>query len=253
MHVRNKPNHLCIRPEVYSQDAITKLTRDYNITDQCQIVVLKDRLEAAAHIYQSYEEHYRDSARPSKSKAVITEIKSHVDELRRLFGELDGATARKLWFPEIEVDGFATSGEIPKNNVILKSPYGHTITKQPIDNDSCTVSYLSIDNHLESLEILQNYCDEALDHIPVDKGAARKSKSVLMWLIKVRELWIEGLGRKFTRDSVKSGLVSEAARFCYDALKVIDPNIKSRTVNSSMKLLITAANKHQSGKNTPSK
>lgn len=253
MPEQNKPEGYEERPEQYTQDAISRLTNEHKITSPSQIKDVKVRLETAAKLYLDLRARHKNKARPSQSKSKITEIKTHLDALIEKINSLDTQTAGIFWSPEIEVDTLVPIDENPSKTTIRESPYGHTIVTEPFGEDGCKISFLTKPDYLESLDILRNYCSTALEHIPADKGAALKSNSKRMWIINIRNLWVDGLGRDFTLSYHKGKPTSDAACFCCDAFEVIEPELPAKKIISEMKQLITAENKRHTGKNTPSK
>jgi hypothetical protein len=232
----------------YTDDDIRNLADEYGFEDPEEIDLLQRVLDAAAINYRHFKTNENEAPRPSEMRPAVIDIKGLVDQLLSRLEDLDESTSQIFWQPETDIENLINHVGFPKETTTLESPYGHKIALIPDGEDALHYSYLEQDDHFESLSILKRYCEAALEAIPNDPGAARSSEALCRWAANIQFYWVNHFGRNFTLDSLKGQPQSDAARFCCDAFKVIDPKVPPSKVQGSMKKVIARKKKKRAGK-----
>ena len=239
--------------QAYSDDDIQNLATICGITEPDQIADMRVRLEGAANIYRIWKNNHDDAPRYSDMKAAAGEIGDLVSQLKDRLTKLDDRTAAVFWRPEMEIFNLAFNGPDPTTEAVVESPYGHKIHKLPDGNGGGYICHLGMEEYFEALTILENYSCTAIEAIPTDRGAARKSEALRMWAINLERFWTIGLGRKFTVYRDKGEPLSQALHFCCEAFRVIEPSAPQSRVISAMEALTRKRRQKETPKNTPSK
>jgi hypothetical protein len=227
--------------EVYSARDIEQLAKTFKI-DSAQHAILKDGLESAGNIYRTYKINHDDIPGSAEVKAALDEIETLATKLKDRLKNLDDVTAWRFWRPEIEVSDLVSHSEV------IRTSYGHSIERITISEGDRLVIRLEPEHLLESLEIITNYAKSAHNAVPIDKGGRPESEALRIWMINIRNLWTDHLGRRFTR-AIDQGIpTSEAANFCIVAFRNIEPKAPPSRVTNAMRKVIRAENDRK-GKN----
>ncbi len=177
-------------------------------------------------------QNYDDAPRPTHKLAAIDEITKLVAALRDRLSKLDDFTADQLWRPDAEVSRLLDSTDA------TESRYGHTIYRQRID-EKHEITFALQEPHIhEALTVLEGYCEEAHEMIRKDEGGRTSGEALRMWLINIRNMWVDVLDRPFTRDYHNGSLISTAGRFCVDALRAVDPTVSEPQLSWAMRKVI---------------
>ena len=228
----------------YTDDDIKHLADEFEISDEKQIGELRGRLEGAANVYRIYKNNHDTAPRPSEMRAAIKEIEALVTSLQDRLERMDDLTRLHFWDFEKQLHRFHMRPESTDEIITETTEHGHSVQIAPGPDRSYYVDYIGMREHFESLTILKSYCASALDNIPDDKGAQRKSEALWMWAINIRNAWIEILDRKFSITRHKGDPVSEAARFACKAFETLDEGVpKSRILTT-----LERVNKYKRGK-----
>ncbi len=111
--------------------------------------------------------------------------------------------------------------------------------------------YLEHPEIIEAVSVLANYARRAANQLPKDRTGAKFDFALWMWVVNAQAFWTEQLGRRFTYDRHGDNPISEAFRFCWDAIHPLDPDLPLPAVGSTMRKAI-AFERRRTGKN-PSK
>ena len=76
---------------------------------------------------------------------------------------------------------------------------------------------------------------------PVDKGGRRRDEAMQHWVTSMQSVWTDTLGRKFTFDAYRGGPISEAARFCWRLLQLVDPDARWPAFVTTMRDAVKAS------------
>lgn len=229
-------------PTTYSETAIQALAASYGISSPKAVAEMKDRLEGAASIYRTCWQNHDTAPRAHHMKAAISEIESLIDQLRDKLESMDDWTAELFWHGSMEVKGLLWDDNVKK------SRFGHTIDRHKISDKETAIYYLNNDSLFEALEILKNYCQNARDQIRKDAGGRDGSEALRMWVLNIQKFWREVLQRPFRIDYHRGKPVSEAARFCVEAFKTIDPDIPARQIITATRKAVKSG-RRRAGKN----
>ncbi len=236
---------------IYSDEEIHRLATTFEIIGEDQIEELRMRLEGSANIYRIHHNNNDAAPRPGEMKAAIEEIDKLVTQLTDRLENIDDWTWRYLWHHERSLDRFHVLKGIPEETTVEKTEFGHTITRFPDNRGGMYISCIGQKEHFESLKILKNYCNAAIELIPPDKGARRKSEGLRMWAINMLSLWTELLDREFTIIRHKGEPVSDAARFCCEAFKTVDASVPQSLVITTLEQVKLYKNKKRIPRNAP--
>jgi hypothetical protein len=236
------------RESFFTSDDISELAQTYGIEGEELLAKVTKHLEVSAQVYWGHKLKWDDIPRMSQIKAAVLEIGALVNDLHWRMENMNEVTGNWFWQPENEVHLLAFH-PIKK---ATESRFGHKITRDQIGPDTEVVHYLERDDHLESLTILKNYCRDALERIPDDKGGRSTSYGFRLWIINMKALWEKILGRRFTQSFHNGEPISDASRFCVDATKPVDPEITSTAIQGMMRKVISKERAKAKKAKTPS-
>lgn len=243
--------HLLSSYERRTYDArfVEELSARYNIDDPDLVRDLHEFLEGAADIYRTYTHNFDNAPRPGQMKAAYDEIDQLLEKLTDRLENLDDRSAWFFWEPESRIEASVKDPILAEDRqpIIGESPWGHRILHYPVNEGGWITSYLKRDQHFESVRILRNYCSYARKRVGKDARGPSPSEGLRMWIVNVANYWDKGLGRQFTLDYEKGQPISEAARFCIDTIRIVDPEVLPSAVFGAMKKEIAARRKKPTG------
>lgn len=216
------------RPEIFSIEFVQGLARKFKI-DTAKIPELKLALEGWADVYRVHKTESDDRPRPGQIKAELELIKSRIDALRSTLENLHPETEQWFWRPEAQIKAPLSSDE-----QVTKSPYGHTIFKIPTGPDQWVTFHIDQARHFESLTILGNYADAAIEQLSrfrPDRGGRIRSEALRMWVENVRAYWEKVLKRRFTAKK-------QGAAFCIAAFKPINPTFPESLITTAIRFVL---------------
>lgn len=236
--------------EIYSDEEIELLAREFDIVDEQSIKEMRVRLEGAANIYRIHRNNHDIAPRPGEMRAAVQEIDDLVSKLRDRLEQMDGLTWQYFWHFEKQLFNYNLQSLETDDYETVESKHGHIIHMAPgKDEGSYYVNYIGRDEHFQSLSILKSYCETTLENIPEDKGARRKSEGLRLWSINVMNTWTECLGREFTITRHKGEPISDAARFSCLAFKTVDPTIPNSRVMTALEYVNRDRNRKRAPRN----
>jgi hypothetical protein len=215
--------------EVFSLEFVSALAKTYRI-DEGRIPELQAALAGWADVYHAFKASHDERLRSGTIKKELQGLLARVNELRMALEALHPDTEARFWRPESHV-GLTSLPETP----VTTSPYGHTIHQVPTGTDEWAVFWIDKARHFESLTILSRYCEDAVLRLKRDAGGAKRSEGLRMWAANVIHYWENGLGRRFTFDAHKDEPLSPGARFCVEAFRPVDSNIRSASLITALR------------------
>jgi hypothetical protein len=100
-----------------------------------------------------------------------------------------------------------------------------------------------------TVRMVQETALSQLESIVPHPRGPKEDDDLKFWLGHIRNLWVDFLNRRFTRDVTNEGQpISEAARFCVRACQLVDPKTPPSRILNEMKKIITEDRKTATGR-----
>lgn len=190
---------------------------------------VRARLEAAAAVWRHYARDDAPPARPSHARAELKAIADLATKLSGLVSDLSvparHAVAQAEAAQIARALGAGARGE---------SRYPLLSYPQPDGGDDLLT--LGLPDLCGILDGFAEIATQAADALPARRAGRRRDEALRLWMANIEPLWAETLGRAFTRDATDDGVpITEAARFCVAAFRVLDPRTPASRVLNAMK------------------
>ncbi|MBF0169456.1 MAG: hypothetical protein HQL45_17770 [Alphaproteobacteria bacterium] len=191
----------------YSAKDVRELCTMFKINWKLYGEEVRLRLNGAANVYAIYKINYDDAPGRTHIRAALDEIHCHARALEAALSNLDDWSTQALWF----------------NRSSAKD----------------AVELSEIEGFHQSVEILKERSAEALSRLEKDKGGPRSSEAMRMWVINLRNLWVDVLKRPFTVDHHKGEGITPAFEFCWQAMKIYAPSVNKSALITAMRKVIS--------------
>lgn len=236
----------------FRQKDIAPLAEKYGLAKKFQGQALFHRLHGTADIYFGYKEG-SDQIEPNQDvREQLDAIIKTIDRLERQRKNL--SESAYLAFRRI-VSGFETEATYaalkakptPKSP-IQKIPLKHDLSFYKINLSEDAHKNIFFDDDLisEALFSLRTYLKTARDELRKRHPGRHRSESLRMGVINIASIWRDYRKEPFRISYVKGEPKSEAARFCVDAMKLIDPSIPKSRIITAMRSFASEARKRKS-------
>lgn len=232
---------------VFLSTKVKSLAKSFDIKGAPAIAELHETLEATGNIYRIHKHNFDEAPRRGEIRSALEEIGLHAAELIRCLEEMDQTTWQRFWQPDFALQAALISGKSQTTK------YGQRVERIDLSPTSWTMIAPTRERIEEHVRLLKSYQENALKNLPGQKGGRPTQEAISIWVVNMRSYWIQTLGRRFTVDRLQGQPVSEAARFCVDALHIMEPDIPPTTVINEMQKLISRKRKRATSKNTPPK
>jgi len=221
----------------FSDEFLNCLSRDYEIDEQLKDR-LHERLEHAAKNWYLQQNSSEEAVSPSDVKKALVGLSRDANALKirmensnvAVWSSLIGASSFNrssgdyLGF-EYATPHFPEYGEIgvPAVTTLTSDPH------QPFD----TIEVASI---ISALDQIARLAAVAPIVNPPKNLNSQKIKPLREWMNSMHMVWLGIIQRQFTRDVAADGEpITEAARFCVDIYKFLDPETPKSLVLNEMK------------------
>lgn len=236
----------------FRQKDIASLVEKYGLAKKFRGQTLFQRLHGTADIYFRYKER-SDRTKPNQDvreqlDATIKTIDRLERQRRNLSESADLAFHRAVSGFEIEADYAALKAEPIPNNPIQKIALRRNLSFYRIDlgEDAHTNIFFNENLIGEGLLSLRTYLETARDDLRKRQPGRHRSESLRMGVINIASIWCDYRKEPFRVTYVKGEPKSEAARFCVDAMKLIDHSIPKSRIVTAMRSYASEARKRKS-------
>tara|TARA_R110002074_G_scaffold381605_2_gene560725 strand:- start:385 stop:1128 length:744 start_codon:yes stop_codon:yes gene_type:complete len=185
---------------------------------------VREQLRALSKSIQSLQAHWRDLS-PAALLALRKEEKSYEQDVTQISLGMDSGDA-----PPIQI--VTLDDKLKFIRVILPDGEGSDIT----------FNQRAISDALVHFEAFSSAAQKNL--VTRTKGR-RNSMSLRLWVRNIESIWRDHRGEPFHVTYLAGHPKSEAACFCADALKIIDPQIPTSKIVTEMRKFVT----EEKGKN----
>lgn len=221
----------------FSDEFLDQLLRDYQIDEQLKDN-LHERLERIAKEWYLQQNSPEEKVSPSDVRKALDGLSRDAHALKKrmesandaVWSSIIGASSyyrfssEDLGF-EYATPHFPEHGEIGVPAVTVATSGAH----KPLD----TIEVASI---ISALGQLAFFAEVAPEVNPPKNMKAQNIRPLREWMFGMHNVWLGIIQRKFTRDVASDGEpITEAARFCVDIYKVLDPETEKSLVINEMK------------------
>jgi hypothetical protein len=191
------------------------------------------RVCRAAFAYRLVRDNKGSIEAGSSFKSVKKELSSLLSATQTLALRLDAVSseARNAIEWAEEIVAYEMLGYSPI------SSFGHSFFRYRDREGRETRTYLHFPQILEAVSVLRNMIDHILARArPADKGGRPfQTQATWVFIVEMREFWTNELKRSFTFDHCKGVPISEAAIFCWELLKFVDPKAECSEFCTAMR------------------
>jgi hypothetical protein len=198
------------------------------LTEQARLCVCK-----AAFVYRLVRDNDSSTEAGLSFSKFRKELSSLLSATQTLASRLDALSSdtRNLVEGAEEIVDYEMLASKPK------SSFGHSFFRHWDREGHETRTYLHFPQILEAVSALREMIEWTLKSArPADKGGRpRRTQATQHFIENMREFWTKQLKRPFTFDQHMSEPTSEAAVFCWELLRFIDPNAKWSEFSTAMR------------------
>lgn len=228
--------------ETYNPTDLAALSREFAIAQDHQ-ADMASLLEDAAAIWRW---HGGDRSKPPTPAQTAKSLSKAATLAHRLSQTVAALPEQALYRLELAID---RAQDEASTAMIMGQPVSDlpAFTSPETDvNELGTL--LDLSDILQIVSALERMAKDAAQ-LPSGSSGAKRDHALRMWIVNIELFWVNTLGRVFSRDATSSGEpVSEAARFCVAAFKVVNPETPSSRVLNEMKHRIRDAPTKSTGR-----
>jgi hypothetical protein len=156
-----------------------------------------------------------------RSKKLSEALKSVSDQTRDVLSVADNIVENEIWRDS-------------KN--ISESHFGHPIHRSPSADGEPSVSYWTIHNIAKMIEVFSNISNQSEKwHFPPTKGGRPSDEATKMFVSNLRGAWELISDATFTFVQHKGEPTSYSAIFCWEILRLVDPQAQFSSLSTAMK------------------
>lgn len=100
---------------------------------------------------------------------------------------------------------------------------------------------------VSALNLVASEARYVTDRLPRSKGGRPYEYALSIWVANAQVFWGQSLGRKFSLDSNDGEPVSEAARFCWDLVRPLGPDVEFKSLDYTMRTAIAKTSEKENG------
>lgn len=220
----------------FTDEKVAELAERYGYPNPANLEALREALDSAAAVYWVNKDIEENAPRRGNIVTTVKDIQGLATKLRQRLSELDLYTAHLIAKLESEVHYEAAKVAQGDGQQPSRTRFGHKIQKTPQSDGTNVISYLDLDDIAEGLNILQSYCQTIRDSLPADKPGPREKHALKLWVDSMSRIWTDQFGQPFTLNFDEEQPLSEAARFCKDALEILDASVFWTSLIAQMRL-----------------
>ncbi|MBI1220497.1 MAG: hypothetical protein GC186_18355 [Rhodobacteraceae bacterium] len=218
--------------ETYTPEVFAALCEQFEIPADVRDELLR-RLEGGAAVWRRY--HSRDEPQPPAHhvRQELATLAKHAAKFIASYRDLSDEARHALSRMH---EHHMTRG-VPDALTAASPPYPYL--RAPSEDPETGVLTVDLGEIAGLIEGLQIVARDAADKVSGGRVGKRRSEALRMWMVNIELIWEEVLKRPFTRDATSRGEpITEAARFCVEAYKPLDPALPASRVLNEMKLCI---------------
>lgn len=220
----------------FTDDNVSDLANKFGYPNPSNLSELKQSLETAAAVYWLNKDIEQNAPRRAHIAAAVDEIEQLTVKLRTCLSGLDEDTAHLFAALESKVGYEITMSALSDQVHATKTRFGHTIVRGQKSDRPNVITRLYFEDIEEGLEILQGYCEELRTSLLPDKTGPREKYALRLWVDSMSRIWTDLFGKPFTLNFNEREMLSEAAQFCKEALKILDPSAPPTSLIRPMRL-----------------
>lgn len=236
----------------FRQKDIAPLVAKYRLAKSFRGSTIFQRLNGTASVYFAYKEGSDKVESNQDIKDQLDATIKAVDRLERQRKNLSESAClafrRAVSGFEIEATYAALKAEPIPDNPVQKIFLRHDLSFYKIDLGEDVHTNIFFDEYLinDGLLSLRIYLQAARDELRKRPPGRNRSESLRMGVINIASIWRDYRRESFRVTYVKGEPKSEAARFCVDAMKLIDPSIPKSRIVTAMRSYASEARKRES-------
>jgi hypothetical protein len=194
------------------------------------IEAFAESLEHSAAIYRWESAKFEDRPRNSD---VALELKDIAKQANRLKSSLDQLS----WNAQSELDRHADINAQHAITGSLAAPSEPSLAvslKHLEIGVPCVI--MNVPTLRSVIEGLENAANSKSANLPKGRPGQVRSYGLRLWMRNIAELWDKSTNRAFTRDVTSTGEpITNAARFCAEAFRIVDPSVPTSRVMRELK------------------
>ncbi len=228
--------------EIYTDEVIAKIAADFDIRDPKLITELRSVLIVAAKTYIAGLTHPTERGRLKNLKRTFHKLENTLCALDVMLAAMSDEERSRLW------DDHWGEGEMP--DFVYQQYPTIFIPKEFADEQAFLATLARLIARTGSMH-------DGLSRTK-DVGGAPQDVALLDWVARLREFWINRLGRKFTYSAIRNALRSPAGsvqnetvpkshayKFCETAIKPLVPNIRRDALSTAVREVIKPLEVHR--------
>jgi uncharacterized protein (UPF0335 family) len=236
----------------FRQKDIAPLAATYRLAKTFRGGTLYQRLNGTATIYFGYKET-ADQNTPNQDikeelDAVLKTISRLERQRKKLSGGARAAFRRAVSGFKVEALTAAVQETKKTDDPVQRVSLRHGLPFYKIDMGDGSHTLIQFDDELidEALFSLRTYIEVARSEIRARPPGRKQSESLRLCIFNLASIWCDYRREPFRVTYVKGEPKSEAARFCVDAMKLIDPKIQKPRIITAMRSYASEARKQKS-------
>lgn len=215
--------------ETYSQADLAALAQEFSIAPDKR-AEMASLLEDAAAIWRW---HGGDRSKPPTPAQIARSLNKAAAQARKLC--LTVTTLPDQAFSRLEAVIDNAQADAATALIMGQKVSGLPALTTPEMDSETLGALLGVPDILQMITTLERMAKNAAQS-PAGNSGVKRDHALRMWIINIELFWVSTLGRVFSRDTTSSGEpVSEAARFCVAAFKIVSPETPSSRVLNEMK------------------
>ncbi|KEP70708.1 hypothetical protein DL1_15595 [Thioclava dalianensis] len=221
-------------PTIYSDAIFEHLAQEFKIDPEFHAEV-RTRLEGAGDVWKRLGGGTTDSLRPGEIKKELQQVSKQAGKLYDRLKALSLDANHALMQSHERIGQAAAPKDLEQGD--LQYPFVAITEGDP----SPVAIALQAKDLSKIISGIRDVAEAAIDDQKTGRAGKKSDDALRLWITNIETIWIDILGRPFSRDVTDAGdPISEAARFCVEAFKPIDAALPSSRVLNAMKTRIKA-------------
>lgn len=183
--------------------------------------------------YQQTKKRLRDVA------SLARRLQTKVDQ----FSEEEQAAIR-------DIENSAVGFELVKNwDHIERGSFGHRIHRSWSRDGHERKTYVHLFDAVHEVAAFGKMISHVLANTkPTDRGGRPRNEAVWLWAVNMQSIWTGTLGWEFTFDAYGGKPISEAARFSWQLLQLVDPDARWLDFHTAMRSAVRLTHPGRGGR-----
>ena len=214
--------------EIYTDEVVAKLAADFKISDPNLVREFRACLIDAATKYVATRTSKQGRERLKRLKRTFGQLRNILCALDSKLIVMSDEERSRLW------DDRWGEGEMPA--FVYQQHPTTSIPKEYSDERAFRATLARLIARAGSMHTGLNQSK--------DVGGAPQNVALLDWVARMRDFWINSLGKKFTYSAFKDAPKSPAYKFCEAAIKPLEPFIGCKNVSTAIREVIKPLQVH---------